>query len=260
MDRPLTSSKANQPLLIASTQPSDREVLADLDNVRQFPGPARLQSQSQKTVKGSFLAIPAFKNIGGGLAAAGFATLAGSPWALALIGIGAGTSWAAGIGIAFIAVGITLWLVSTYLSMKEKPAGQSPVNHLVESAGMAAVGIPCTILNAICKCHQSADSAGLVRDRLPATPNIYQIMDDMTLPEFEQLNQHMQGLMRAKIKTESSATRSSSSSSGSSSSADSSSSSSSGSSSSISSGSSGNLPPSLLSKAFDKNKPEQSTS
>lgn len=101
------------------------------------------------------VASPIMKNIAGALTGAGAGAALGCPWLVTLlIGVGVGTSWVGGIGIAIAAAGIILWLISMRLSLNEKPPEQDAAAHIAESAGMAAIGLPCTILETISHCYQ----------------------------------------------------------------------------------------------------------
>jgi len=99
------------------------------------------------------VASPIMKNIGAILTGAGAGAALGCPWMVTLlIGVGVGTSWAGGIGLAIAAAGIVLWMISTHFSMQEKPQEQDARGHIAESAGMAVIGLPCAILDAMLDC------------------------------------------------------------------------------------------------------------
>jgi len=113
------------------------------------PGPGPL-SRSPKTVMKNPLASPVVKNIAGFLIAAGTGAAVGCPVVVgALISVGLATSWVGGAGLIIACVGVGLWLVSTYLSNVDRPAGQTAPGHFVESIFMGAVGIVYAAVDAI---------------------------------------------------------------------------------------------------------------
>ncbi len=107
------------------------------------------------------------KNIAAlGMIGTGAGALWGCPWVTGfLIGLGVGTSWMGGLGIALIGAGLILWTVSTVLSAKEPGACTNPVLEAGFSALMGVVGIAYVIvthvLNFFQSCCCGADPDGL---------------------------------------------------------------------------------------------------
>jgi len=117
-------------------------------DVSRPPEPTRLNKFARCGKK--IVASPTMKNMAGFLTGVGAGGALGCPWiATLLISVGVGTSWAGAIGVAIAAVGIVLWMLSAHWSMQEKPQEQDAAAHIAQSAGMAVIGLPCAILDAI---------------------------------------------------------------------------------------------------------------
>lgn len=102
------------------------------------------------------------KNIAGlGMIGTGAGALWGCPWVTGfLIGLGVGTSWMGGLGIALIGVGLILWTVSTVLSAKEPGACTNPGLEAGFSALMGVVGIAYVIVTHVLNFFQSCCCGG----------------------------------------------------------------------------------------------------
>ncbi len=121
----------------------------DFFRCRSYPNPppsaGELNHLSVKTV----VASPIVKNIAGATIAAGTGVILGCPLlAGALITLGVSTSWLGGAGIIIAAVGVGLWLLSTYLSTKNLAYGESIYFHILASVVDAAIGILPVIISA----------------------------------------------------------------------------------------------------------------
>ena len=119
------------------------------DNDGSAPTPPRrsLLCCSGKTVRQeNILTSPVVKNIAGAMTVTGAGLIAGCPFLItALITTGLGTSWVGGAGIILVAVGVTLWLASAYLSAKDSENVCEVTGSLAKSTVMAAIGIPYVI-------------------------------------------------------------------------------------------------------------------
>jgi hypothetical protein len=95
-------------------------------------------------------ASPVMKNLAGATIATGTGLIMGCPvLAGALISLGVASSWLGGAGIIITAVGVGLWLLSTWMSTKQLDDDQSVPFHLVASTFDSAIGILSVIVSAI---------------------------------------------------------------------------------------------------------------